>query len=92
MDPLPPPPGSFQPPRAASSSSCLHIPSAGISSWVVAAVGRVWTYLPQFDIPHKEVLRVGVPPTLPLLHVWIQLSSPAQLSLVGQLFSTQSSF
>lgn len=69
------PPGSFQPAQAPSSSSCLHIPSAGISSWVVAAAGRVWTYLPLFDIPHKEVLQVGVPPTLPLLQVWIRPAS-----------------
>lgn len=62
-------------PQAPSSSSCLHIPSAGISSWVVGAAGRVWTYLPLFDIPHKEVLRVGVPPTLPLLQVWIRPAS-----------------
>lgn len=60
-------------PQAPSSSSCLHIPSAGISSWVVGAAGRVWTYLPLFDIPHKEVLRV--PPTLPLLQVWIRSAS-----------------
>lgn len=67
-----PSPSSLQAP---SSSSCLHIPSAGISSWVVAAAGRVWTYLPLFDIPHKEVLGVGVPPTLPLLQVWIRPAS-----------------
>lgn len=57
------------------SSSCPHIPSAGISSWVVAAAGRAWTYLPLFDIPHKEVLGVGVPPTLPLLQVWMRPAS-----------------
>lgn len=66
---------SLSSPQAPSSSSCLHIPSAGISSWVVGAAGRVWTYLPLFDIPHKEVLRVGVPPTLPLLQVWIRPAS-----------------
>lgn len=69
------PSGSFQPPQAPSSSSCLHIPSAGLSSWVVAAAGRVWTYLPLFDIPHKKVLGVGVLPTLPLLQVWIRPAS-----------------
>lgn len=85
---------SLSSPQAPSSSSCLHIPSAGISSWVVGAAGRVWTYLPLFDIPPQRGAssrRSSHTASATGLDPACQLSSPAQLCPLWQLFCTQSS-